>query len=106
MSTGNVLSPSSTPLTVGMPSGQPVSAPQPIEGLGGMFNLSNLVQQLRLIAQAIGQFNQSVSQVFPLASSSVAATATAGAATLPAAPTAFLVVTVAGTSYKVPLYLP
>lgn len=56
--------------------------------------------------QVLSQLVTVLLTLFPQASSAVTATATAGAATLPAAPTAFLTITLNGTAYKVALYKP
>ena len=56
--------------------------------------------------QALNKINKTLSEVFPL-SGATSATATAGAATLPANPVSFLSVTLPdGTAAKIPLYNP
>lgn len=62
-------------------------------------------QSLKSIANAMGQVATAIGAVFPT-TGATATSATAGSETLPAAPAAFLIITVDGASYKVPLYLP
>jgi hypothetical protein len=69
---------------------------------GGSNTTGTVADQLR--NQVLSQLVTTLQQLFPQSSASISATATAGAATLPAAPTAFLTITVGSTSYKVALY--
>lgn len=76
-----------------------------IGGLGaGGGGTNTTADQLR--NQVLSQLVTVLSTLFPQASAAVTATATAGAATLPANPTAFLTITLNGTAYKVALYKP
>lgn len=54
--------------------------------------------------QVLSQLVMALQNAIPQASASVVATATAGSATLPAAPVAFLTITVSGVAYKLALY--
>jgi len=72
-----------------------------IGGAGGA-GADTTADQLR--NQVLSQLVRVLKTLFPQASASVTATATAGAATLPANPKAFLTITVNGAAYKVPLY--
>lgn len=66
--------------------------------------LSDLVARARDAVQALGNLSQTIARVFP-AASGTSATATAGAAVLPANPVGFIVVTLPnGTTAKVPYY--
>lgn len=56
------------------------------------------------LVAAINTLVTALQAAFPQADAAVTATATGGAATLPANPVAFLTLTLAGTAYKVPLY--
>ena len=78
-------------------------------GQVGGANTNTTADQLR--NQVLSQLTTNLAAVtaalqaaFPQASSAIATTATAGSKTLPAAPADFLVITVSGTTYKVPLY--
>jgi len=71
-------------------------------GAGGSNTTGTTADQLR--NQVLSQLVLALNAAFPQASASVSATATAGAATLPAAPTAFLTITVGSTAYKIALY--
>lgn len=71
-------------------------------GGGGSAGAQATADQLR--NQVLSQLVTVLQTLFPQASSSITATAIAGAATLPANPTAFLTITVNGTAYKVALY--
>lgn len=78
-----------------------------IVGLGGSgqgTSTSTTADQLR--NQVLSELVTVLGKLFPQASASISASASAGAATLPAAPTAFLTITVGSTSYKIALYLP
>lgn len=66
---------------------------------------SLILQALKSIATAEGQIAAAISAVFPTTGGTATA-ATAGTGALPSAPAAFLIVTVGGASYKVPLYNP
>lgn len=74
-------------------------------GAGGTPDTSLINQSLKSIASAMGQVASAIGSVFPT-TGGTATTATAGSASLPAAPAAFLIVTVNGASYKCPLYNP
>jgi hypothetical protein len=66
--------------------------------------LANLFQGIQNIAKAIANANQTLSKVFPQ-QQGFSATATSGAATLPANPVKFMIVVgTDGVSYKIPLY--
>ena len=54
---------------------------------------------------ALNNLVNAIKSIFPNGNNT-ATTATAGSGTLPAAPAKFLVITVSGTTYKVPLYNP
>jgi hypothetical protein len=69
-------------------------------------NFVGIISVLQNGVQAINNNTKILSTIFPLATSSVSNTATAGTDTLPANPAGFLLVNVNGTAYKVPLYLP
>lgn len=71
-------------------------------GGGGSAGAQATADQLR--NQVLSQLVTVLQTLFPQASSSVTATATAGAGTLPAAPDKFLTITISGTAYKVALY--
>ena len=86
------------------PSGPP-GAPPPAISLSGL--QSTLIQinlALTAMTTALEANTAALLNAFPQASASVAATASGGAAVLPAAPEAFLVVQVGVTTYKIPLY--
>lgn len=68
----------------------------------GGANTNTTADQLR--NQVLSAILTALQNKFPDASASISATATAGAAMLPANPAAFLTVTVGATSYKIPLY--
>lgn len=69
-------------------------------------DLQQLVSGSNNVAKAINLLVTTLQAGIPQAGSTVAATATAGAAALPAAPAAFLTLTVGSTAYKIPLYNP
>ena len=71
-----------------------------------MADLGDVVANDQLRNQNLGLLVTALQNAFPQASTSVTLTATAGTATLPVNPTAFLTLTVSGTSYKIPLYKP
>jgi hypothetical protein len=69
-----------------------------------MAGLVDVVTGLQNAVKAINTLNQTLSTVFPQAGAT-SATATTGAATLPAAPLGFIVTNLPnGTSVKVPYY--
>lgn len=68
----------------------------------GGANTNTTADQLR--NQVLSAILTALQASFPQATASISATATAGAATLPANPTAFLTITVGATAYKLPLY--
>ena len=63
-------------------------------------------QVLSQVATNLASVTAALQAAFPQASSSIAPTATAGTASLPAAPANFLAVTINGTAFKIPLYNP
>lgn len=63
-------------------------------------------QVLSQLAVSLASVVTALQAAFPQASASIATTATAGTKTLPAAPADFLVISVNGVSYKLPLYNP
>lgn len=62
-----------------------------------------LNQTIKSLVQATQAQTQAILQVFPN-TTGTSATATAGAATLPANPVGFLAISIAGASFKVPYY--
>lgn len=71
---------------------------------GGAASNTLGIQMLRTIAQQISAMTAAILSVFPQ-QTGTAATATAGAATLPAAPVGFIVVTLpGGATAKIPYY--
>ena len=70
-------------------------------GIGGA-NTNTTADQLR--NQVLSQIATTLATIFPNASAAISPTATAGAATLPAAPVAFLEITVGSIAYKIALY--
>lgn len=74
-------------------------------GGGGFGGITDLVTALKNGVVAIGQLNQTISAVFPQATGT-AATATGGAATLPANPVGFIQVFVPSlnATVKIPYY--
>lgn len=77
--------------------------PQPSGGFGGLSNIFTGIQQIVL---AIRAANQILKSTFPQ-QGGTSATATGGAATLPANPVGFIIVTLPnGTSARVPYYSP
>lgn len=62
-----------------------------------------LLQAIRSLVQAVQAQTAAIQLVFPN-TTGTSATATAGAATLPANPVKFITVSVSGTSFKIPLY--
>ena len=87
------------------PNNFPLSSPA--GGGGDPFGsaLQLLIANIQDVVQAINNLNVILQTVFPQ-QGVVAATASAGTGTLPATPQGFLVVTINGTEYTVPLYLP
>lgn len=81
-----------------------LGASAPGGGQVGGANTNTTADQLR--NQVLSQIATTLANIFPTASASISATATTGAATLPANPVAFLEITVSGTQYKLPLYKP
>lgn len=83
-----------------------LGAPQqsgPPEGLrGGGTDAGSTADILR--NQVLSAILTALQASFPQATASISATATAGAATLPANPVAFLTITVGSAAYKVPIY--
>lgn len=73
------------------------------QGIGSA-SLDNLATNQKLMNQNISLLIQTIQAVFPQATSQTSATATAGAATLPANPVGFLTVNINGTNVKVPYY--
>jgi hypothetical protein len=71
-------------------------------GSGAGTNTSTTADQLR--NQVLSQLVVALQNALPQSTSAISATATAGVATLPANPTAFLTITVGSTAYKLPLY--
>lgn len=71
-------------------------------GSPGSTTTGTVADQLR--NQVLSQLVTVLSNAFPQATASISATATGGAATLPANPTAFLTITVGSTAYKLALY--
>lgn len=69
-------------------------------------NMSGVISAIQSGTQAINALNQTLNKIFPISTSSITSTASAGTSTLPATPQAFLNITVNGTAYKIPLYLP
>lgn len=69
-------------------------------GLSG----GNIAALLSDVARAINSLNVTIATVFPLAGLTVSGAANPGAAVLPAAPQAFLTITVGSNTYKLPLY--
>lgn len=79
------------------------SDPPPPGGQG----FAGLVAALNFIAQNIARAVQALLNTFPQQATTITHTATTGPTdTLPAKPVGFLSITIAGVSYKVPLYLP
>lgn len=68
--------------------------------------LTTVVSALQNIAIGINKVGQIFANGIPNTGTATSPTATAGAATLPANPAAFLPVTVNGVQYKMPLYNP
>lgn len=70
-----------------------------------MADISNISVALQNAVQAVNKLNQTLQSTLPYAQST-ATTATAGAATLPANPVGFLVVTnpTTGQAVKIPYY--
>lgn len=68
----------------------------------GGANTNTTADQLR--NQVLSAILTALQAAFPQATATISATATAGAATLPANPAAFLTITVGAGSYKIPLY--
>lgn len=69
-----------------------------------MASLDDVVTQFQAGVRALGQVAKNISTVFPQ-QTGTSSTATAGAATLPANPVGFIVVSLPnGTSVKVPYY--
>lgn len=71
-------------------------------GGGGSNTTGTTADQLR--NQVLSQLVTALDNAFPQASAAISATATAGSATLPAAPKVFLTITVSGAAYKIALY--
>lgn len=72
---------------------------------GNAGGVDQILQALKSIAVAENGVADAFSAAFPNGTTT-SATATAGSASLPAAPSAFLILNVGGTAYKVPLYNP
>lgn len=70
----------------------------------GGANTNTTADQLR--NQVLSAILTALQAAFPQATASISATATAGAATLPANPVAFLTINVGAASYKIALYNP
>lgn len=70
----------------------------------GSASLDNLATNGKLLNQNISQLIMTLKAIFPQATATTSATATAGAATLPANPAGFLTVNIGGTNFKVPYY--
>jgi mevalonate pyrophosphate decarboxylase len=68
-----------------------------------MASLDDAVSTLKNLTQNVSAIYTQMLNMFPQANGT-ASSATAGAATLPAAPTAFLEITYNNVQYKVPLY--
>jgi hypothetical protein len=68
----------------------------------GGANTNTTADQLR--NQVLSGILTTLMNAFPQATASISATATGGAATLPANPVAFLTITVGSTAYKLALY--
>lgn len=69
---------------------------------GGSNTTGTVADQLR--NQVLSGILTALQNKWPDATASISATATAGAATLPANPVAFLTITVGAAAYKIPLY--
>jgi hypothetical protein len=68
-------------------------------------SFSGIITTLQNNGQAISGINETLNKIFPIATSSIASTASGGAlGTLPSVTAGFLEVTISGTPYKVPLY--
>jgi hypothetical protein len=88
------------------PNNFPASAfPGGNSGGGLDSGLQLLIANLQDVVQAVNNLNVTLATVFPQ-QGIVAATANAGTGTLPATPQVFLEVTISGTEYKIPMYLP
>ena len=68
----------------------------------GGANTNTSADQLR--NQVLSGILTALQNGFPQATASISSTATAGSATLPSNPTAFLTITVGADAYKIPLY--
>lgn len=68
----------------------------------GSTTTGTVADQLR--NQVLSQLVTVLSNAFPQATASISATATGGAATLPANPVSFLTITVGSSAFKVALY--
>lgn len=69
---------------------------------GGSNTTGTVADQLR--NQVLSAILTALQASFPQATASISATATAGAATLPANPVGFLTITVGAAAFKVPIY--
>ena len=67
-------------------------------------NQVELVSTIQQLVQAVNNLNQTINAVLPQASDSISHSATGGADALPANPSGFLLISVAGVAYKIPLY--
>lgn len=76
--------------------------PPPGGGGGGGTNAGSTADIFR--NQVLSGLLTAIQAAFPQATTTISGAATAGAATLPANPTAFLTITVGSDAYKVPLY--
>lgn len=70
-------------------------------------NLTGIIAALQNSGQALGGINQTLNKIFPIATSNIASTASGGLlGTLPSVTAGFLEVSISGTQYKIPIYLP
>lgn len=68
-------------------------------------NMSGVISALQNSVQSTNAINQTLNNIFPISTSTIATTASAGTGgTLPATTAGFLNVMIAGTAYKIPIY--